>query len=123
MCIPLVALYVVAPTCLAGDPTPPAGPVGPTFKTLDEVEPSTPIGPVTTPGDADAVFVISQPGPYHLTADVIGQAAKHGIQITASGVTLDLRASLCAVSRSPSMESKQENWQRSRPTPLFSTEL
>jgi hypothetical protein len=75
---------------IAGPLTPPGAPA-PSMKTLDQVEPSTPVGPDTTPGDADALYVITQPGAYHLTGDLAGQAAKHGIQISSADVTLDLR--------------------------------
>jgi len=74
----------------AGPLDPPGAP-GPTMKTLDEVEPSIPVGPETTPGDADARFVINQPGAYHLTADLIAEQGRHGVQILADDVTLDLR--------------------------------
>ncbi|MFG0275959.1 MAG: right-handed parallel beta-helix repeat-containing protein [Phycisphaerales bacterium] len=81
---------ILHPPATAGPLTPPGAPA-PTMKTLDQVEPSVPIGPLTTPGDADALYVITQPGAYHLTADLIGQAAKHGVQISSADVTLDLR--------------------------------
>ncbi len=91
ICWSLGALLASAGSLSAGPLAPPVGPVSPTLKTLNEVEPSTPVNATNTPGDDDAVFVISQPGPYHLTADVAGQAGKDGIQILADGVTLDLR--------------------------------
>ncbi len=75
---------------LAGDVNPPAGPVGPTMKTLSEVEPRVAINATNTPGDADSVFKITQPGSYYLTGNVTGVAGKHGIEIAAGGVTLDL---------------------------------
>jgi len=74
----------------AGPLTPPGAPA-PTMKTLDAVEPSIPVGPLTTPGDVDALFVIDTPGAYHLAADIDGQNGRHGVQIMASDVTLDLR--------------------------------
>lgn len=89
--VSVASLFIVVPLCFAGELAPPAGPVAPTFKTLHEVEPSTPIGPLTTPGDADALYVITQPGPYHLTEDLIGEPAKYGIQILAEHVSIDLR--------------------------------
>jgi len=77
-------------TCFAqGSLTPPGAPA-PTFKTLAQIEPRTPIGASTTPGDASSLFKITQPGSYYLTTNLTGVAAKHGIEITASGVTLDL---------------------------------
>ena len=45
---------------------------------------------INTPGDATAVFVISQPGSYCLGSNVVGQAGKNGIRIDADNVTLDL---------------------------------
>ena len=42
------------------------------------------------PGDANAVFVISQPGSYCLGSNVVGVAGKNGIKIDADNVTLDL---------------------------------
>jgi parallel beta-helix repeat protein len=74
----------------AGNLNPPAGPVGPTMKTLSEVEPRIGINATNTPGDADSVFKITQPGSYYLTGNISGVAAKHGVEIAASAVTLDL---------------------------------
>jgi parallel beta-helix repeat protein len=74
----------------AGPIHPPAGPVAPTYRTLTEVEPRTPIGPLTTPGDDDSVFKITQPGSYYLAGPITGESGKHGIEIVASNVTLDL---------------------------------
>ena len=75
---------------LAGPLDPPAGPVAPTHKTLTEVEPRTPIGPQTTPGDADSVYRIAQPGSYYLVGNLAGQDGKAGIEIATSGVSIDL---------------------------------
>ena len=89
------ALAVLALTLLSrstwaqGSITPPASP-GPTFKTLQQVQPRTPINTNTTPGDADSLFKITQPGSYYLTANITGVAGKGGIEIASSGVTLDL---------------------------------
>ena len=76
-----VGLYV-----LAGPLTPPAGPVAPT----PGPEPRIAINATNTPGDADSVFKITQPGSYYLTGNVTGMINKHGIEIASSGVTLDL---------------------------------
>ncbi len=57
---------------------------------LGQTDPRIEINAVNTPGDADSVFKIWQPGSYILEANVVGVAGKHGIEIAASGVTLDL---------------------------------
>lgn len=88
----VIGLLVVAALTVAfgGPLDPPAGPVTSTYKTLSEVEPRIPIGPTTTPGDDDSIFRISQPGSYYLTGNVTGVAGKMGIEVSASGVTIDL---------------------------------
>lgn len=78
------------PRAYSGDLNPPPGPVAPTMKPLTEIEPRIAINETNTPGDADSLYVISQPGSYYLTGDITGEAGKHGVEITASGVTLDL---------------------------------
>jgi parallel beta-helix repeat protein len=83
-------IALVAGLTIAGPLDPPAGPVSPTYKTLAEVEPRIAVSPANTPGSATAVFTISQPGSYYLTGDITGEPAKHAIEITVGGVTLDL---------------------------------
>ena len=85
-----LALTTAAPSVLAGPLNPPAGAVAATGKTLAEVEPRTAVNAANTPGDADSLFKITQPGSYYLAGNVTGVAARHGIEIAASGVTLDL---------------------------------
>ncbi|MBL8990570.1 MAG: right-handed parallel beta-helix repeat-containing protein [Phycisphaerae bacterium] len=75
----------------AGPLNPPPGPITPTQRPLGEIEPRTVLSPATTPGDATAVYVISQPGSYFLAGPVVGVAGRSGIKITASEVRLDLR--------------------------------
>jgi parallel beta-helix repeat protein len=86
----LTLLATLAPALTAGPLTPPPGPIASTMRTLLEVEARTPIGPDTTPGDADSLFRITEPGSYYLTGNVTGVAGKSGIEIAASGVTIDL---------------------------------
>lgn len=74
----------------AGPLDPPPGPVAPTQKTLSEVEPRIAVNATNTPGDDDSLFKITQPGSYYLTGNITGVASKMGIEIAASGVTLDL---------------------------------
>lgn len=89
---PVLVVAVVATVLWvnAGDLNPPAGPVASTMKNLSEVEPRIAINATNTPGDADSVFKITQPGSYYLAGNVTGVAAKYGVEIAASGVTLDL---------------------------------
>ncbi|XVJ59209.1 MAG: hypothetical protein HEQ23_07330 [Tepidisphaera sp.] len=74
----------------AGPLDPPAGPVASTFKTLGEVEPRVAINAANTPGDADSLFRITQPGSYYLTDNVTGVSGKVGIEISVENVTIDL---------------------------------
>ncbi len=91
----LVAVLVGgAMSAHAGNLDPPVGPIGSTMKDLDTVEPRVPVQSLA--GSPEALFVIDQPGSYYLTGDIIGDAGnpddlfKHGIEIRASHVTLDL---------------------------------
>jgi hypothetical protein len=60
------------------------------MKTLSEIEPRTPLSQTTTPGDATAAYIITQPGSYYLTAETTGASGKHGICIATSNVRSDL---------------------------------
>lgn len=84
------AMTLAAVLLAAGPLNPPAGPVASTYKTLTEVEPRIAVSAANTPGDADSLFKITTPGSYYLTGNITGVAGKHGIEIAASGVTLDL---------------------------------
>jgi hypothetical protein len=86
----LTILTVSGAMLVAGPLDPPSGPIAPTHKTLTEVEPRTAINATNTPGDADSLFKITKPGSYYLTGNITGVASKHGIEIDADGVTLDL---------------------------------
>lgn len=85
-----VGLLVSGAVLFAGPLDPPAGPVAGTGKALNEVEPRIAINSTNTPGDSDSLYKISQPGSYYLTSNITGVAGKHGIEIAASGVVLDL---------------------------------
>lgn len=75
----------------AGPLTPPPGPVASTHKTLTEIEPRIAINSVNTPGDAECMFRITQPGSYYLTGNVaFAQASKAVILIASSNVVVDL---------------------------------
>ena len=73
-----------------GDLTPPPGPPGPTMKTLDQIEARIIVNDTNTPGDASNTFIISAPGSYYLTGNLVGESGKHGISIQSNDVTLDL---------------------------------
>ncbi len=59
-------------------------------RALPSNDPRTPINAVHTPGDADSVFRIDQPGSYYLEANLAGEAGKSGIEIAADDVRIDL---------------------------------
>ena len=91
------ALFLSARSAQAGPLEPPDGPVASTGKTTQEifdkvaaVESRTAINSANTPGTATSLFKITQPGSYYLTGNITGEAGKHGIEIAASGVMLDL---------------------------------
>jgi len=79
---------VAAGLLFAGPLNPPAGPVTSTYKTLTEVEPRTAINLTNTPGDADSLFKITQPGSYYLTGNITGVIGKHGIEIAVAALAL-----------------------------------
>ncbi len=84
------SVAVAAAVLVAGPLDPPSGPVSGSYKTLGEVEPRIAINEVNTPGDDDSLYKITQPGSYYLTGNVTGVAGKHGIEVEASNVTIDL---------------------------------
>lgn len=83
-----LTLGLVPALAAAGPLAPPAGPITPTHKTLTQLEPRTPVN--SLPGASNAVHVISQPGSYYLTGDIVRQPNKMGILVAADHVTIDL---------------------------------
>src|SRR3954467_921762 len=72
----------------------PPGPPAPTMKKLDEIEPRTNLQATPAPAGVDTSnanydFIITQPGSYYLSANLV-VTKTNGIQINAEGVTLDL---------------------------------
>lgn len=87
------AMIAFAGLVIAGPLNPPVGAVTSTGKTLTEVEPRIAINATNTPGDNDAtpsLYKITQPGSYYLTGNIVGVSGKRGIEVIASGVTIDL---------------------------------
>ncbi len=96
----LAGAGVLAKLAAGGTLTPPAGPIAPTGRTLQELydkvartnlglaEPRIPVQ--SLPGSASAVHQISQPGSYYLTASIPAQAGRNTIEISSDGVALDL---------------------------------
>lgn len=74
----------------AGPLNPPAGAVASTYKTLTEVEPRIAIGAATTPGDALARYVITQPGSYYFMGNVVTTGGKAALRIEADNVSVDI---------------------------------
>jgi len=64
-----------------GTLTPPGAPA-PTMKSLSQIEPRIPISSVP--------YVISSPGAYYATGNLVGTNGQHGITISSSDVTIDL---------------------------------
>jgi hypothetical protein len=86
-------LLALSAAIALGPLNPPTGAVTSTLKPLAEIEPRIAINATNTPGDNDAtpsLFKITTPGSYYLTGNITGVSGKRGIEITASGVTLDL---------------------------------
>ena len=79
-------LIMLGGVLFAGPLDPPAGSIAPT----PGPEPRIAINETNTPGDADSLFRITQPGSYYLERYVKGVAGKAGIEIVASDVTIDL---------------------------------
>ena len=84
------AVLLAISSSIAGPLNPPAGAVNATMKSLAEVEPRTAINSTNTPGDANSVYRISQPGSYYLTGNVTVGTGKSGIEVASSNVTVDL---------------------------------
>jgi hypothetical protein len=84
----LPAIFIPLALIAQGPLTPPPGAPVPLMKTLQQVEPR--IDVATLPGDATTVFVISAPGSYYLSGNVVVPSGKAGIGIAAAEVALDL---------------------------------
>jgi hypothetical protein len=89
VCIALPALNPQPCTCFAqGNLTPPGAPA-PMMKSLDQLEPRTDV--LKLSGDGTNIHIISQPGSYYLTTNVLGSGpSQNGILIATNHVTLNL---------------------------------
>lgn len=58
--------------------------------TLSQVQPRIPVDTIHTPGNSATEYLITTPGSYYLTTNIIGVSSENGIEIEASDVTLDL---------------------------------
>ena len=87
----LLSAFSLQPLALhaQGSLTPP-GPPGATMLTLSQIEPRTPVDATHTGSGGSSEFLITQPGSYYLTTNVVGVSGLHGINISASDVTLNL---------------------------------
>lgn len=84
----VAGIAAVARAARAGSLNPPAGPVAPTMKPLDQVEPRTAVQSLS--GDSGAQYVISQSGSYYLTGNISGVSGLNAITVGAPHVTIDL---------------------------------
>lgn len=83
--------FILLPHAFGQGALTPPGPPGPTMLTLSQVEPRTPVDATHTPGNSIVEFVISSPGSYYLTTNIVGVSGKQGIDIYGpNNVTLDL---------------------------------
>ncbi len=82
----LIAAAIAGPA-LAGSLDPP-GPPAPTMKTLLEVEPRIPVERL--PGSATAMHVITAPGSYVLTGNLVAAGDIAAIEVASDNVTIDL---------------------------------
>ena len=78
----LLGVAAVASIARGGPLDPPAGPIAPTGKSLDQVRPGTPIDTIP--------FIITQPGSYYLTANFTHNGPGSALVIEAPDVTIDL---------------------------------
>jgi parallel beta-helix repeat protein len=76
-----------------GSLTPPGAPA-PTMLALNQIEPRTPVDAAHTGSGGSSEFLITQPGSYYLTTNVVGISGENGINISANNVTLDLNGFL-----------------------------
>ena len=82
--------FAFQPSTFAQGPLNPPGSPAPAMKSLDQVEARIIVNATNTPGTSNALYRITASGSYYLTGDIIGVSGKHGIEIAATNVSLDL---------------------------------
>jgi hypothetical protein len=87
-CAALVVVGAGAAWSVGGPLNPPGGPISSTYKTLTDVEPRILIQSLS--GNATSVHRITQAGSYYLGGSITAGAGFSGIEVAASGVTIDL---------------------------------
>lgn len=85
-----LAASLLAAPAPAGPLTPPPGTPAPTNKTLSDLEPRIALSAANTPGDADHVFIIDEPGSYYLTENLVVPAGMSGVRLETNFINLDL---------------------------------
>lgn len=87
--VALASVVAVCSVALAGPLDPPAGPVAPTMKPLDTIEPRRCLNDLLP--DEGAVVLVTEPGQYFMSADIVAGPGQHGVRIVAEGrVSIDL---------------------------------
>jgi len=78
----IISSFAIRQSSFAQGSLAPSGSPAPTMKSLDQIEPRTPI--------SSAPFIITNSGPYYLTANLTGTNNNYGVIIRTGNVTLDL---------------------------------
>jgi hypothetical protein len=83
------------------------------MKTLQQIEPRTPLN--TLPGDDSAMFLVTQPGSYYLTTNVVAGPGTNAMRILASDVVIDLNGfTLYGTTSRPAIQTVAPNLDRVR---------